>query len=78
MHSGARCTAVAKPSKKPQQDEETDDSVRFSVSLPKPLYDEVQVLAKREDRSLAFVVRKAVENYVREDQPLFHQGGQVQ
>jgi metal-responsive CopG/Arc/MetJ family transcriptional regulator len=78
MHGGARCTAVAKTSKNPQQHEEPDDSVRFSVSLPKPLYHEVQVLAKREDRSLAFVVRKAVENYVREDQPLFHKGGQVQ
>lgn len=77
MHSGARCTAVAKSSKKPQQDEETDDSIRISVSLPKPLYAEVKILADREERSLAFVIRRAVENMVREEQPLFHQGGQA-
>lgn len=72
MHSSPLFTAVVKTSKKPALDENEADNIRLTISLPKPLYGEVQAMAKRDDRSLAFVIRKAVEGYVRDDQPLLY------
>jgi len=48
-------------------------TTRLTVSLPTDLYQELGVIAKRESRSLGWVIRKAAENFVREDSPLFHQ-----
>ena len=53
--------------------EEAGEVTRLSVSLPNDLYREVELLAKRDSRSLAWVIRKAVENLVKQEQPLFHQ-----
>jgi len=44
---------------------------RLTVSLPTNLYMEIQLIAKRDSRSLGWIIRKAVENLVREEQPLF-------
>ena len=46
---------------------------RLSVSLPRELYDEVGKIAKRDSRSLGWVVRKAVEELVKAELPLFNQ-----
>ena len=54
----------------PKEDE--GDVQRLTVSLPKELYSEVQTIATRDSRSLAWVVRKALEKLVAEEQPLFH------
>jgi hypothetical protein len=72
MHSSPLFTAMVKASKKPPVEEDEADNVRLTISLPKPLYDEVQAMAKRDDRSLAFVIRKAIESHVHEDQPLLY------
>ena len=66
-------TAVVKlPSNQLASDEDDEEMVRLTISLPKSLYGEVQNLAKRDDRSLAFVIRKAVEQRVHEEQPLLY------
>lgn len=46
---------------------------RLTVSLPPDLYEEVEKIAKRDSRSLGWVIRKAVETLVQNEQPLFHQ-----
>jgi hypothetical protein len=65
-------TAVVKPLKKQPESEDEGDTVRLTISLPKLLYAEVQHIAKRDDRSLAFVIRKAIEQRVHEEQPLLN------
>lgn len=52
---------------------ESDDMVRLSVSVPRNLYDELDKIAQRDSRSMAWVIRKAAEGLVKQDQPLFHQ-----
>lgn len=44
---------------------------RLTITLPSDLYSEVERIATRDSRSLSFVIRKAVEGLVREEQPLF-------
>ena len=39
-------------------------NVRFSVSVPRPLHDELERTAKQNDASIAWVVRKAVTQYL--------------
>lgn len=63
---------MVKPSKKAPEPEDEEEMVRLTISLPKPLYTEVQNLAKRDDRSLAFVIRKAIEQRVHDEQPLLY------
>ena len=46
---------------------------RLSVSLPPSLYKELELIAKRDSRSLGWVIRKAAENLVKEELPLFNQ-----
>lgn len=63
---------MVKTSKKPTVEEDEADNVRLTISLPKALYDRVHAMAKRDDRSLAFVIRKAIESRAHEDQPLLY------
>jgi predicted transcriptional regulator len=49
------------------------DTPRLSVSLSKELYGEVEKIAKRDSRSMGWVIRKAVEDLVKAELPLFHQ-----
>jgi predicted transcriptional regulator len=51
----------------------TEKKMRFSITVTPDTYKEIECIADRESRSIAWVVRKAVENLVREEQPLFHQ-----
>ena len=67
---GASFTTIHHMAKSAQENEK--DSPRLTISLPRKLYDEVQAIAAKESRSLAWVVRKALENLVAEEQPLFH------
>lgn len=66
MHGDAACITVEKQGDT-QREEVTGDSVRITVSLPQPLYDGVMSVAKRDDRSLAFIVRKAVEGFLKQE-----------
>jgi len=43
------------------------DVQRLTISLPKELYSEVQTIAARDSRSLAWVVRKALEKLVADE-----------
>ncbi|OYU42110.1 MAG: hypothetical protein CFE44_25870, partial [Burkholderiales bacterium PBB4] len=45
---------------------------RLSISLPSELYSEVEKIAKRDSRSMGWVIRKAVEAHVQSEQPLFY------
>lgn len=44
---------------------------RITISLPKELYSEVERIAEKDSRSMAFIIRKAVQAYVNEEQGLF-------
>lgn len=46
---------------------------RLSISLPSNIYVELERLAARDSRSLAWIARKAVQDYVERQEPLFHQ-----
>ena len=46
-------------------------TVRASVSFPKSVYVELERLATAKKVSLAWVVREAVENYIKDKWPLF-------
>jgi predicted transcriptional regulator len=59
----------SRKSKKPSQ------TVRLSVTLPQNLHDNLESLAEKQDVSLAWVMRKAAEQYVENQNPLF--AGQV-
>jgi hypothetical protein len=74
MHQDAPlCITAVKTQKTKAATEETSEVTRLSVTLPSDLYREVELLAKRDSRSLAWVIRRAVENLVKQEQPLFHQ-----
>jgi hypothetical protein len=45
---------------------------RLTISLPSELYDEITRIAKRDSRSRGWVIRKAVDQLIREEQPLLH------
>jgi metal-responsive CopG/Arc/MetJ family transcriptional regulator len=49
------------------------DKARLSISLPRNLYDEVVRISKRDSRSKGWVIRKAVEDLVKAELPLFNQ-----
>lgn len=51
------------------------DTVRISVSLPAELHCEVERIAKQKKVSLAWVIRDAVEAYIKEKYPLFAEKG---
>lgn len=51
------------------------DVQRLTISLPSALYSEVELIASRDSRSLGWVIRKAVEKLVADEQPLFHKEG---
>ena len=53
--TGATIQAMTK-SKKPR-----DRAVKFSMSLPGPLYRKLMAEAKRKDRPLSWVIRKKLE-----------------
>ena len=38
----------------------------FSISLKKEQYDKLKEIADEEERSLAYLIRKAIENYLKE------------
>ena len=57
---------MAKPRKRKQE-----VTVRTSVTVPKPHYQELERIAKGKRVSLAWVVREAIENYVAGQTPLF-------
>ena len=38
----------------------------FSISLKKEQYDKLKEISKEEDRSLGYLIRKAIENYLKE------------
>ena len=59
---------VAK-SKKPRQ----AATLRLTISFPSDLYAELERIAKRDKRSLGWVVRKAVEDLAKAEEPLLHQ-----
>ena len=56
-----------------QKKSDRPDKPRLSVSLPRDLYVEVEAISKRDSRSMGWVVRKAVENLVKAELPLFNQ-----
>ncbi|WP_414660164.1 ribbon-helix-helix protein, CopG family [Horticoccus sp. 23ND18S-11] len=64
---------MARKSRKARAHSEEANVVRFSVSLPKALCDEVDHIADRDSRSRNWVIKKAAEELVKSDQPLFHQ-----
>jgi hypothetical protein len=77
-HTSPRFTATVRNTKTPKKrkadtEEEAADMQRLTISLPNTLYAQVERIAKRESRSLAWVIRKGVESVVKEDEPLFDQ-----
>lgn len=46
-------------------------TVRTSVTVPKPYYNELERIAEGKRVSLAWVVREAIEHYVTAQTPLF-------
>lgn len=50
---------------------------RVSVTLPRESYAELGRIAERKRVSIAWVVRDAVEQYLRAEAPLFHQRTQT-
>jgi len=54
-------------------EEATDTSVRASISFPSEMYQTLEGIARQKKVSLAWVVREAVEEYVKGKWPLFGQ-----
>jgi hypothetical protein len=48
-------------------------SVRTTVSLPRDDYSELETLAERQKVSVAWIVRRAVEEYLQSQKPLLRQ-----
>ena len=48
-----------------------DKTMRASVSLPQELYGELSLLAKRKKVSLAWIIREAAEEYIKNNYPIF-------
>ena len=46
-------------------------TVRLSVTLPKDVHDTLERMAERQDVSLSWMMRKAAEQYVENQTPLF-------
>lgn len=57
----------------PEREQSKTQKPRLSVSLPQDLYEEVEKIAKRDSRSMGWVIRKAVEELVKAELPLFNQ-----
>jgi predicted DNA-binding protein len=51
----------------------SDGSTRVTVTVPKEHYEILRAEARSRKVSLAWVVREAIERYVHEAAPLFHQ-----
>jgi metal-responsive CopG/Arc/MetJ family transcriptional regulator len=49
--------------------------VRFSITVPRHLHDELERTAKKNDASIAWVVRKAVASYLQSTSENPHQDG---
>lgn len=64
------CTMVHMPRRKPKTDRDSDN-VRTSVILPVSTHAELERLAKKHDRSIAWVIRQAVTTYLDHEHPLF-------
>jgi metal-responsive CopG/Arc/MetJ family transcriptional regulator len=64
---------VRKARKSEKEKEEEKNVVRFSVGLQKGLCAEIDRIAKRESRSRNWMINKAAEELVKNEQPLFHQ-----
>lgn len=64
---------MSKPSAQPQKQQETQKSVRTSVSLSPELHDTLERMAKEKKVSVAWVIRDAAEKYVNEQWPLLQQ-----
>lgn len=47
-------------------DRKPADSVPFSISMPRAVYDQLRVIATKEDRSISATVRRLIERDVRE------------
>jgi metal-responsive CopG/Arc/MetJ family transcriptional regulator len=45
---------------------------RLTISLPATSYREIQLMAKRNKVSAAWIIRQAVDEYIQKDIPLFH------
>jgi hypothetical protein len=50
-------------------------SVRTTVSLPRDDYSELEVMAQKKRVSVAWIVRRAVEEYLQRQSPLLRQPG---
>lgn len=46
--------------------------VRFTVSLPVAMNTELERIGRRDSRSRAWLIRKAVEALLKQENPLFH------
>lgn len=64
---------MSKPSAQSQKQQETQKSVRTSVSLSPELHDTLERMAKEKKVSVAWVIRDAAEKYVNEQWPLLQQ-----
>lgn len=53
-------------------------SVRTTVSLPGSDYIDLEQIAARKKVSVAWVVRDAVERYLKAEAPLFHSGARAE
>lgn len=53
---------------------EQSGTMRLSVSLPRDVYQALEAKAAQNDVSLAWVVRKAVADYLDQDVPLLRAG----
>jgi metal-responsive CopG/Arc/MetJ family transcriptional regulator len=72
-HFAPLCITMSVAGIKSNSRRKAERKMRFSITVTPDTYKEIEQIANRESRSIAWVVRKAVENLVREEQPLFHQ-----
>ncbi|HEU5080194.1 MAG TPA: ribbon-helix-helix protein, CopG family [Opitutaceae bacterium] len=77
-HTSPRFTVTMRKANTPKRpkaetENEATDMQRLTISLPKTLYAHVERIAKRESRSMAWVIRKGIESVIKEDEPLFNQ-----
>ena len=50
---------------------ETKKSVRMSVSIPPEDYEDLERIAEQKKVSVAWVIREAIEQYLKAESPLF-------
>lgn len=73
-HDAPHFTIMGSKTRKPlKENDESRNTVRFSIALPKALCEEIDRIAKRESRSRNWMMNKAAEELVKNEQPLFHQ-----